>query len=69
MFQENDIVQIIDEDHHWFPCLVIVSEPKPWGVQGYVHVPQDNMGNVSQAYIRLKNEQVEKVGFAVFVCE
>jgi len=51
----------------WFPCLIVVSEPKSWGIQGYVNIPKDNQGNVSQAYIRLENDQIEKIGVAIVV--
>lgn len=62
--QTGDIVQIVDPDHHWYPCLVIVSEVKSWGIQGYLTIPQDNQGNVGNAYIRLSNEVIEVVGHA-----
>ena len=67
IFYKNDIVQIVDEKHHWYPCLIIVTEPKPWGVQGYLSIPQDNAGNVSSAFIRLNNDQIELVGSANIV--
>lgn len=63
----GDIVQITDPDHHWYPCLVIVSEVKSWGIQGYLSIPQDNTGNVGNAYIRLINEVIEPVGKAVII--
>lgn len=63
----GDIVQIINEKHHWYPCLVIVSEVKSWGVQGYLTIPQDNSGNVANAYIRLTNEDILIVGKAAIV--
>jgi hypothetical protein len=65
--QVGTIVQITDEKHHWFPCLIIVSEIKSWGVQGYMSIPKDNMGNVGQAYIRLNTNQFEVVGEAKVV--
>lgn len=64
----NDIVQITDEKHHWFPALIIVSEPKSWGVQGYLHVVNNDPAEPNgQAYIRLDAAQYEKVGHAIVV--
>jgi hypothetical protein len=37
-------------------CLVVVTEAKPWGIQGYVK----NAGNAGQAYIRVKWEDMER---------
>ena len=60
----GDIVQITDEKHHWFPCLIVVDEPKSFGCQGYMYIPKDNQGTVVQAYIRLRFEEIELVGMA-----
>lgn len=59
----NDIVQIAPE-HEWGGALVIVTKIKPWGIQGYVEIPLHG-----QAYVRLKNNEFEKVGVAVYVAE
>lgn len=70
MFEKNDIVQIIDSLHPWYPALLVVDEVKPWGVQAYCLVPESNSSNmVSQAFNRLKTEQVEKVGHSVIISE
>ena len=57
----NDIVQVITESHEWYGCLVVVSEVKSWGMQGYVHSPW----GAGDAYIRLKSTDFVKVGTAV----
>lgn len=67
--QKGTIVQITNSDHHWYPCLVIVSEVKSWGIQGYISIPSDNRGNVGNAYIRLSTDQFEVVGEAKLVAE
>lgn len=68
MFKVNDIVQIVDDHHPWFPCLMIVEEVKTWGVLAYVLVPGSNSEpNVGEAYLRVKNEQLKLVGVAVMV--
>jgi hypothetical protein len=71
MFEKGDIVQIIDEKHAWFPCLLIVDEVKAWGVQAYALTPKSNDGSakVAMAFNRVTTEQVEKVGSAVVLME
>jgi hypothetical protein len=62
--EPGDIVQVNPACSHgrtgqWFNgCLVVVSEVKPWGVQGYVQ----NAGQPGQAYIRLRTEDFEPTG-------
>lgn len=65
--QAGDIVQVTNDDHHWFGCLIVVSEPKSFGCQGYVSFPKDNAGNVADAYIRLNHADFERVGHAALV--
>lgn len=68
MYKPGDIVQIVDEKHHWFPALLVVTEDKGWGVMGYhVVCTNDRDEPNGQAYIRIKNEQIELVGRAVIV--
>jgi hypothetical protein len=63
--EENDIVQITDEAHHWFPSLIVVSELKSWGIRGFAFIPsQDGTG---RAYTQLEKGKFEKVGSAVIV--
>lgn len=61
----GDIMQI-DPTHDEVlgACLMIVTEPKPWGAQGYVTVP--GQGN---AYYRCKHENMEKVGHCAWIRE
>ena len=69
--QADDIVQITDRSHAWFPCLLIVSEVKAWGVQAYVLIPQSNDSSElpSRAFNRLPFDKIEKVGSALVVSE
>jgi hypothetical protein len=61
----GDIVQIDPEHDEMFgACLMIVTEPKEWGAQGYVRVPGNEGGN---AFYRCKYENMELVGFAEWV--
>lgn len=62
----GDIIQITDEKHSWYPCLLIVDEVKSWGVQAYISVPQSNDGTVAPgaAFNRLNWADFELVGHA-----
>lgn len=67
----GDIVQVIDETHSWFGCLLVVDEVKGWGVMAYVSIPHSNDGSeeVGLAYNRLSYDKIEKVGTAAFVIQ
>jgi len=54
----GDIVQVNPEKEMFGACLVVVTEVKTWGIQGYVQ----NAGVNGQAYIRLKAEDFEHTG-------
>lgn len=66
--QKDDIVQL-DPEHHthhdgfWAGALLVVTEVKSWGVQGYVRVPD------GAAHYRAKNGTFEHVGHLAFVPE
>ena len=64
--QIGSIVQITDEDHAWFPALIIVTELKDFGIQGYCNMPSNDR-NGGNAYIRLKKSVYELVGKAKIV--
>lgn len=64
---EGGIVQITDENHPWFPCLVIVSEVKSWGIEGYVTIPRNDGEPCGNAYIRLESRVFERVGASAIV--
>lgn len=59
--QVNDVVQLVPE-HKWSGCLVTVTEVKTWGIQGFVQIPMKG-----QAFIRVNENDYEKIGTAVFV--
>lgn len=65
MIKPGDLIQITREDHHWFPCVAMVSEVKSFGCQAFVWVPAG--GGVGEVYIRLKREDYEKVGEGIVV--
>lgn len=61
----GDIVQIDPEHDGMFGgCLMIVTEPKEWGAQGYVRVPGKEGGN---AFYRCEYENMELVGCAEWI--
>ena len=54
----GDIVQVSPEKECFGGCMVVVTEPKTWGLQGYVQ----SAGVPGQQYIRLKTEEFERTG-------
>ena len=50
-------------------CFMTVTEPKPWGAQGYVQALGENGEMGGQAYYRAKWDEMEVVGFAIWVAE
>lgn len=58
MIEVNDIVQVDPLFEAFGGCMVVVTEVKDWGIQGYVQ----NAGVEGQAYIRLKTEMFEPTG-------
>lgn len=54
----HDIVQVNPTYEVFGGCMVVVTEVKSWGIQGYVQ----NAGQDGQAYIRLKHEDFEATG-------
>lgn len=55
---EGDIVQVNPEVECFGGCLVVVTEPKSFGVQGYVQ----SAGVPGQQYIRLKFKDIKPTG-------
>lgn len=48
-------------------CFMTVTEPKPWGAQGYIQALGENGQPGGQAYYRAKWEEMEVAGTAVWV--
>ena len=67
--QRGDVLQIVDDKHHWYPALVIVDEVKSFGCQAYmIHVTSNRTDKPNPlAYIRLKDIEYEKIGEAVIL--
>jgi hypothetical protein len=58
MIEKYDIVQVEPNFEVFGGCMVVVTEVKKWGIQGYVQ----SAGVEGQAYIRLKTEMFEPTG-------
>lgn len=64
----DDVVQVIDQAHHWYPALLIVREVhQRWIVaSGPDHLRLDAPGG-GLAFVCLKREQVKRIGRAAVV--
>lgn len=58
MTQVNDVVQVNPDREVFGACMVVVTEVKSWGIQGYVQ----SAGVDGQQYIRLKSCDFEPTG-------
>jgi hypothetical protein len=58
MIEIGSIVQVDPEKDVFGACMVVVTELKDWGIQGYVH----SAGVPGQQYIRLKSAEFEDTG-------
>lgn len=54
----HDIVQVNPAKEVFGGCMVVVTEVKTWGIQGYVQ----SAGVPGQQFIRLKFEEIENTG-------
>lgn len=60
----GDVVQIDPaHDDVFGGCFMVVTEPKPWGAQGYCSAP----GQKGLAYYRAAHKSMELIGRAVWV--
>jgi len=58
MIEIGDIVQVDPSKEVFGGCMVVVTEVKSWGIQGYVQ----SAGVEGQQYIRLNFEDFETTG-------
>jgi len=58
MVEIGDIVQVDPSKEVFGACMVVVTEVKSWGIQGYVQ----SAGVEGQQYIRLNFEDFESTG-------
>ena len=64
---EGDIIQITNEDHQWFPALLVISKVADWGVQAYTTMVNNSDEPNGLAYIKLIDVEYEWVGVAKIV--
>ena len=65
--QRGDVVQIAPNAENAFGgCFMLVTEPKSWGAQGFVAVPERRGVPPAEAYVRAEWEQMEYVGRAAW---
>jgi len=68
--KKGDLVQLNPEtvgNKMFTACIMVITEPKPWGAQGYVQAFGVEGGRGGQAYYRAKWEEMELVGHAEWV--
>ncbi|MGB3271092.1 MAG: hypothetical protein WBA65_14170 [Rhodanobacter sp.] len=58
----GDVVQLSPDAGAFAACFMVVTEPKPWGAQGYVRVPGGG-----DAYFRAKHEYMTHIGRAEWI--
>lgn len=64
----NDVVQIVGWTESAFAgCFMLITEPKPWGAQGFIAIPEGREEMPSRAYYRAKWEEMEFIGKAIWV--
>ncbi len=65
----GDVVQIDPEleDSFFAGCFMLVTEPKPWGAQGFVAMPGERGSPPKRAYVRVKREHLAYIGTAGWV--
>ena len=56
-FSRGDIVQITEDGHDWFGCLLTLTEATPRRLMGFCDIPMQG-----QAHLFLRPSQVAKVG-------
>jgi len=67
----GEIVQLNPEtcrNRMFAACMMTVTEPKPWGAQGYVQGLGQDDKPAGQAYYRARWEEMERTGGAAPYC-
>jgi len=66
--QVGDVVQLAPGPDTFFGgCFMQVTEPKSWGAQGFVCIPEERGSPPGQAFFRAKFEDMEYVGKAEWI--
>jgi len=66
--REGDVVQLSPDVANplFAGSFMVVTDPKPWGAQGYVLVLGTNAQQSAQAFYRAKWEEMEYIGTAIW---
>lgn len=70
--EDGDVVQldpVLTANPMFRGCMLVVSEVKPWGVQGYVQGLGENGQMGGQAYYRAETGTFAFVGRSVWVTQ
>lgn len=69
--EPGDVVQLRPsmENKMFGGCLLVVTEPKPWGCQGYVQCTGTDGEIGGQAYLRPRFADMEYVGRALWMAD
>lgn len=71
--KKNHVVQLDPEktrNKAFGGCFMVITEPKPWGAQGYVQGLGTRESQVGQAYYRAVWEEMSApIGDAIWVVE
>ena len=68
----GDVVQIKPEHDDVFRgCLMVITEPRAWGAQGYISIPKPSSeGGATVAYYRCSSENfIKRGGTAPYIIE
>lgn len=64
----GDVVQIAGDSEGFFAgCFMMVTEPKTFGAQGFIAIPEERGTMPSEAYYRAKWDEMEYVGKATWL--
>jgi len=72
LLKPGDLVQLNPDtvrNKMFTACIMVVTEAKPFGAQGYVQMGGENGEPGGQAYYRPGWDEMELVGFAEWVME
>lgn len=64
-YKENEIIQLNPEtcgNPMFAGCMMVITEPKSWGAQGYVQSLGADGKMGGQAYYRAKHEEIVRTG-------
>jgi len=71
MLNNGDVVQIINEEHRWFPCLLIVDKVKSYGVEAYTITPTfiGGISSITTAPTQLLDSDIKFIGHSKVIIE